>query len=109
MIRKRKFRYSGAVSLSKRRLTSCLGNRTDLVYWESKKIKSVMVTDFIFLDSKIIAYGDRSHKIKRRLLLGRKATINLDIVLKSRNITLPTKVHLVKAMIFSVVTCGCES
>ena len=103
MIRKRKFRYSGAVSPSKRRLTSCLGNRTDLVYWESKKIKSVMVTDFIFLDSKIIAYGDCSHKIKRRLLLGRKAITNLNSILQSRDITLLTKVCIVKAMVFSVV------
>ena len=109
MIRKRKFRYSGAVSLSKRRLTSCLGNRTDLVYWESKKIKSVMVTDFIFLDSKIIAYGDCSHKIKRRLLLGRKAITNLNSILQSRDITLLTKVCIVKAMVFQVVMCGCES
>ena len=103
MIRKRKFRYSGAVSLSERRLTSCLGNRTDLVYWESKKIKSVMVTDFIFLDSKIIAYGDCSHKIKRRLLLGRKAITNLDSILKSRGNTLLTKVHIVKATVFPIV------
>ena len=61
------------------------------------------VTDFIFLDSKITVNGDCSHKIKRRLLLGRKAITNLDSILKSRDITLPTKVHLVKAMVFSVV------
>ena len=67
------------------------------------------VTDFIFLDSKIPADGDRSHKIKRRLLLGRKVMINLDIIFKSRDITLPTKVHLVKAMVFPVVMYGCES
>jgi len=61
------------------------------------------VTDFIFLGSKITADGDRSHKIKRHLLLGRKAMTNLDSVLKSREITLPTKVCLVKAMVFPVV------
>ena len=67
------------------------------------------VTDFIFLDSRITADGDCSHEIKRRLLLGRKAITNLDNILKSRDITLPTKVHLVKAMVFPVVMCGCES
>ena len=66
------------------------------------------VTDFIFLGSKITADGDCSHEIKRRLLLGRKATTNLDNILKSRDITLPTKVHLVKAIIFPVVMYGCE-
>ena len=67
------------------------------------------VTDFIFLSSKIIADGDCSHEIKRRLFLGRKAMTNLDNMLKSRDITLPTKVHLVKAMVFPVVMYGCES
>ena len=67
------------------------------------------VTDFIFLGSKITAYGDCSHEIKRRLLLGRKVITNLDRILKSRDITFPTKVRLVKAMIFPVVMCGCES
>ena len=67
------------------------------------------VTDFIFLGSKIIADGDCSHGIKRCLLLGRKAMINLKSILKSRDITLPTKVHLVKGMIFPVVMYGCES
>ena len=62
-----------------------------------------------FLGSKITADGDCSHEIKRRLLLGRKVMTNLDIILKSRDITLPTKVHLVKAMIFPVVMCRCES
>ena len=64
--------------------------------------------DFIFLDSKITADGDCSHEIKRRLLLGRKVITYLDSILKSRNITLPTKVHLVKAMVFPVVMNGCE-
>ena len=67
------------------------------------------VTDFIFLGSKVIADGDCSHEIKRCLLLGRKAMTNLDSILKSRDITLLTKVHTVKAMVFPVVTCGCES
>ena len=68
-----------------------------------------VVTDFIFLDSKITADGDCSHEIRRRLPLGRKAMTNLDSVLKSRDITLPTKVHRVKVMVFPVVTFGCES
>ena len=67
------------------------------------------VRDFIFLGSKITADGDCSHEIKKRLLLGRKAMTNLDSVLKSRDITLPTKVHIVKAMVFPVVMYGCES
>ena len=67
------------------------------------------VTDFIFLDSQITADSDRSHEMKRRLLLGRKAMTNLDSILKSRDITLPAKVHLVKAMVFPAVMYGCES
>ena len=67
------------------------------------------VSDFIFGDSKITADGDCSHEIKRCLLLGRKVMTNLDRILKSRDITLPTKVHLVKAMVFPVVMYGCES
>ena len=67
------------------------------------------VTDFIFLGSKITADGDCSHEIKRQLLLGRKAMTNLDSILKIRDITFPTKVRLVKAMIFLVVMYGCES
>ena len=67
------------------------------------------VTDFIFLGSKIIADGDCSHEIKRRLLFGRKVMTNIDSILKSRDITLPTKVRLVKAMVFRVVMYGCES
>ena len=67
------------------------------------------VRNFIFLVSKITADGDCSHEIKRHLLLGRKAMTNLDSILKSRDVTLPTKVHLVKAMVFPVVMCGCES
>ena len=67
------------------------------------------VTDFIFLGSKITADGDCTHEIKRCLLLGRRAVTTLDSILKSRDITLPTKVHLVKAMVFPVVMYGCES
>ena len=66
------------------------------------------VTDFIFLNSKITADGDCSHEIKRHYILGRKSVTNLDSILKSRDITLPTKVHLVKAMVFPVVMYGCE-
>jgi len=67
------------------------------------------MADFIFLGSKITADGDFTHEIKRRLLLGRKFMMNLDIILKSRDITLPSKAHLVKAMVFPVVMYGCES
>ena len=67
------------------------------------------VTDFIFLGSKISADSDCSHEIKRHLLLGRNTMTNLDSILKSRDITLPTKGHLVKVMVFPVVICGCES
>ena len=67
------------------------------------------VADFIFLGSKITADGDCSHEIKRHLILGRKSMNNLDSILKSRDITLPAKVHLVKAMVFPVVMYGCES
>ena len=67
------------------------------------------VSDFIFLGSKITADGDCSHEMKRRLLLGRKVVTNLDSILKSRDITLPTKVRLVKAMVFPVVMYGCET
>ena len=67
------------------------------------------MSDFIFLGSKITADGDCSHEIKRHLLLGRKVMTNLDSIFKSRDITLPTKVHLVKAMVFPVVMYGCES
>ena len=67
------------------------------------------MTDFIFLGSKITADGDCSHEIKSCLLLGRKAMTNLDSILKSRDITLPTKIHLVESMIFQVVMYGCES
>ena len=68
-----------------------------------------IVTDFIFLCSKITADGDCSHEVKRRLLFGRKVMTNSDSILKSRDITLPTKIHLVKVMVFPLVMYGCES
>ena len=77
--------------------------------WEIDGETMETVTDFIFLGSKITADGDSSHEIKRYLLLGRKAMTNLDSILKSRDITLPTKVHLVKALVFPVVMYRCES
>ena len=77
--------------------------------WEIDEETVETVTDFIFLNSKITADGDCSHETKRHLFLGRKVMINLDNILKSRDITLPTKVHLVKAMVFPVVMYGCES
>ena len=92
-IQKTKIRASGPISTS----------------WEIDGETVETVTDFIFLGSKITADGDCSHEIKRCLLLGRKVMTNLDSILKSRDITLPTKVHLVKAMVFPVVMYGCES
>ena len=77
--------------------------------WEIDGETMETVTDFILGGSKITADGDSSHEIKRRLLLGRKAMTNLDSIFKSRDITLPTKVHLVKAMVFPVVMYGCKS
>ena len=80
-----------------------------LISWQIDGETMETVTDFIFLGSKIIADSDCSHEIKRHLLLGRKAMINLDSLLKSRDISLPTKVRLVKAMVFPVVMYVCES
>ena len=77
--------------------------------WEIDGKRVETVSDFIFWGSKITADGDCSHEIKRRLLLGRKVMTNLDSIFKGRDITLPTKVHLVKAMVFPVVMYGCES
>ena len=76
--------------------------------WEIDGETVEIVSDFIFLGSKITVHGDCSHEIKRRLLLGRKIMINLDSIFKSRDITLPTKVRLVKAMVFPVIMYGCE-
>ena len=77
--------------------------------WQIDRESTETVTDFIFLGSKITADGDGSHDIKRHLLLGRKAMTNLDNILKSRDVALPTKIHIVKAMVFPVVMYGCES
>ena len=80
-----------------------------ILLWQIVGETMKTMTDFILGGSKITADGDSSHEIKRRLLLGRKAMTNLDSIFKSRDITLPTKVHLVKAMVFPVVMYGCES
>ena len=77
--------------------------------WQIERITVEAVTDFLFLGSKITADGDCRHEIRRLMLFGKKAMTNLDSVLKSRDITLPTKVCLVKAMVFSVVMYGCDS
>ena len=77
--------------------------------WQIEGEKVEVVTDFLFLDSKITVDDDCSHEIRRQLLLGRKAMTNVDSMLKSRDITLPTKVHIVKAMAFPVVTYSCEN
>ena len=79
-----------------------------LTSWQIERGKVEAVTDFLFLGSKISADGDCNHEIKKPLLLGRKAMTNLDSILKSRDITLPTKVHIVKAMAFPIVMYGCE-
>ena len=80
-----------------------------ITLWQINGETMETVTDFVFLGSKITADGDCSHEIKRRLLLGRKVMTNIDSIFKSRDIPLPTKVHLVKAMVFPVVMYGCES
>ena len=80
-----------------------------IISWQIDRETMETARDFILGGSKITADGDCSHEIKRCLLLGRKAMTNLDSILKSRDITLPTKVHLVKAMVFPIVMCGCES
>ena len=80
-----------------------------ITYWHIDGETMETVTDFIFLGSKITAVGDCRHEIKRCLLLGRKAMTNQDSILKCRDVTLPTKVHLVKSMVFQVVMYGCES
>ena len=82
---------------------------TSITSWQIHRETMETVTDFIFIGSKITADSDCSHEIKRHLLLGRKAMTNLDSILKSRDITLPRKVHLVEAMVFPVVMYGCKS
>ena len=80
-----------------------------ITLWQIDGEKVETMTDFIFLGSKATADGDCSHEIKRRLILGRKDVTNLDSVLKSRDITLPTKVPVVRALVYPVIMCGCES
>ena len=92
-------------NIQKTKLMAPSPNTSQQIYGETMETE----TDIIFLDSKITAEGDCSHKIKRPLLLGRKVMTNLDSILKSRDITLPTKIHLVKAMVFPMVMHGCES
>ena len=93
------------VNIQKTKITAT----SPITSWQIVGETMETVRDFIFLDSKITAGGGCSHDVKRCLLLGRKAMTNLDNILKSRDITLPTKVHLVKAMVFPVVKYGCES
>ena len=80
-----------------------------IISWQIEQKKVEAVTDFIFLGSKITADSDCSHETKRHLLLGRKVMTNLESIFKSRHITLPTKIHIIKAMVFPVVMYGCES
>ena len=80
-----------------------------LTSWEIDRETVETVSDFIFLGSKSTADGDCSHEVKRRLLLGRKVMTNRNSILKSRDVTLPTKIHLIKAMVFPMVMYGCES
>ena len=93
------------LSIQKTKIMAC----GPITSWQTDGETVETVADFIFLGCKITADGDCSHEIKRRLLLGRKVMINLDSILKSRDIALPTKVRLVKAMVFPVVMYGCES
>ena len=100
---------SGKVGLKLRIHETNIMASCPITSWQIDGETVKTVSDFIFLGSKITADGDCSHEIKRRLLLGRKVMINLESILKNRDITLPTKVHLVKAMVFPVVMYGCES
>ena len=103
--------YYRLISLQSKGLSRVFSNTTVQKHYFMANRGEAMetVTDFIFLGSQITADGDCSHEIKRRLLLGRKAMTNLDSILQSRDITLPTNVHPVKAMVFPVVMYGCES
>ena len=96
-------------SLNLRILKTKIMESSPITSWQRDGETVETVSDFIFLGSKITVDADCSHEIKRRLLLGRKVMTNLDSILKSRDILLPTKVHLVKAMLFQVVMYGCES
>ena len=96
---------TGKVNIQETKIMAC----SPIISWQIDGETMETVTDLIFLGSKINADGDCSHEIKRHLLLGRKAITNLESILKSRDTTLPTKVHLVKSIIFPVVMYGCES
>ena len=100
---------SGKVGLKLNILETKIMASGPITSWQIDRETVETMVDFIFLGSKITADGDCSHEIKRRFLLGRKVMTNLDSILKSRDITLPTKVRLVKAMVFPVVMYGCES
>ena len=100
---------SGKVDLNLNIQKTKIMTSSPITSWEIDGETVETVADFIFLLSKITANGDCSHEIKRRLLLGRRVMTNLDNIFKSRDITLPTKVHLIKAMVFPVVMYGCES
>ena len=93
------------LNIQKTKIMAC----SPITSWQIDGVTVEVVADFLFLGSKITADGEWNHKIKRRILLGRKVMTNLDSILKSRHITSSTKVHLVKAMVFPVVLYGCES
>ena len=115
LLEKKKYENLCSVRFSKNFFNMALKTQVTKVkidkfeYITSWQIDGETVADFIFLGSKITADGDCSHEIKRRILLGKKAMTNLDSIFKRRDITLPTKVHLVKAMVFPVVMYGCQS
>ena len=97
------------LNIKKKKKNTKIMASSPVTAWQIEGEKVVVVTDFLLLGSKIMADGECSHEIRRQLLLGRKTMTNLDSVLKSRDIALPTKVHIVKAMVFPVVMYGCES
>ena len=100
---------SGKVGLTLNTQKTEIMASSPVISWQTERETMETVSDFIFLGPKITANGDCSHEIKRCLILGRKAMIKLESILKNRDITLPTKVHLVKAIVFPVVMNGCES
>ena len=104
-VKKESEKASLKLNIKKNKITAS----SSIISWQTGGEKVEAVTDFLFLGSKITADGDFSHEIRRQLLLGRKAMTNLDRVLKSKDITLPTEVHRVKAMVFPVVIYRCES
>jgi len=106
LVRVKEDRERASLKLNIKR-TKIMGS-SPITSWQTEGEKVEVVTDFLFLGSKITVDGDCSHEIRRRLLIGRKVMTNLDSVLKSTDITLPIKVHIVKAMVFPVVTYSCE-